>query len=273
MADDTSTDIPEDIADVSLIDPLPEDEPDTEATSEAAPAESKDDAEAKPSEETTDKTETSEAKDTEATPETPKDDTQEQPETQTDKGKPDPALAYKAYQERQQRKQAVEQQLDTVYGPKSQEQLEQEGLDPVQAQVQALREEMTYAQQRTQIAELNAGMQAEAVNALNDFPVFNEKSPEYDADFAASVQSRYQRFIETDPETGLILRADEPLYDFYKEMNDIYTRGTSKGSQQGQADAMQMLSRTEDIGGSSSVNKGPETLEEMAERLGDIPIT
>jgi hypothetical protein len=45
----------------------------------------------------------------------------------------------------------------------------------VQAQIQAMREEMQYNQQRTAIAELNAGMQAEAVNAMNDFPVSGTK--------------------------------------------------------------------------------------------------
>lgn len=183
--------------------------------------------------------------------------------------------------ERQQTKQATEQAITESYAPKSQEDLYQENLDAgmteelaaVRAESQALREEMQFNQQRTQIAELNAGMQAEAVNALNDFPIFNPDSKEYDKDFANRVQAAYQRDsnIQTD-ENGIILHAERPLYDYYKEKVDDYNRGLERGRQQSQNDNLDMLSRTEDIGGSTSTSKGSETLEEMGERLADQPL-
>jgi hypothetical protein len=223
--------------------------------------------------------ETTEAKDTEATA---KDEgnTDDSKATDTeDKGKPDPQAAYRAYQERRARQQAVEQQIDQVYAPKSQDELYQENIDQglteeqaqYKAEVQALREEMQYAAQRTQIAELNASMQAEAVNALNDFSVFNPDSKDYDPEFSEMVQSRYQKTIQMD-DNGLILAAQEPLYDYYKQMADIYNRGASKGTQQGQAEMQEMLAKTEAVGGGSQGSKGAETLEEMGERLADVPL-
>lgn len=184
------------------------------------------------------------------------------------------AAAYKAWQERQQRRQAVTNKIDEVYGPKTAEQLEAEGLSKQDSQLQAIREEMLFNEQRTRIAEMNAAMQVEAVNVANDFPVFNEKSPEYDPDFTAQVQQAYVTAsrLQTD-ENGLVLNAEVPLYDFYQRMANIYSRGTSKGAQQGQAEMAEMMSRTEPIGSSSSTGvKGPETLEDMEERLGDVAI-
>lgn len=184
------------------------------------------------------------------------------------------AAAAKAWQDRQRTRQAVANKVDEVYGPKSEDQLVAEGLKPEDARLQAIREEMVFNQQRTRIAELNAGMQVEAVNVTNDFPVFNPKSPDYDEAFAQEVQQAYTTAarVQTD-ENGIVLNAELPLYDFYQRMANIYNRGTSKGAQQGQADMAEMMSRTEPIGGSSStVTKGPESLDEMEDRLGNVAI-
>lgn len=183
--------------------------------------------------------------------------------------------ARRAYLERQQTRQNVQQQIDETYAPKSEQELIEEGMNTRDAQIEALRQEMQFKEQRTQIAELNAGMQAEAVNALNDFPVFNEKSADYDPDFTAMVQEQYRvaARLQTD-DSGLVLNAEVPLYDFYQRMASIYNRGASKGSQQAQADTVNMLGRTEDVGGSSTLagNKG-DSLAELEERLGDMVIT
>lgn len=188
-------------------------------------------------------------------------------------------MAARRVQERQQSQRQIAEKLDQVYGPKTadqiQEELEAQGVDEAEAnrraEIQAIREEMQYERQRSTIAELNAGMQSDAVNVMNDFSVFNEKSPEYDQEFTEQVFKAYNvaARVQSD-ENGIILNAEVPLYDFYKQMNDIYSRGSSKGSEKGQADAMEMLSRTESPGGASV--KGSETLEEMGERLANMPI-
>ena len=247
------------------------------------PAESPTESQATDSKETTETPakETTEANETKATNESEESQETEETETDTSKGKPDPSIAAQAFQDRQRTRQAVERQIDNVYAPKSQDDLYQEninrGLDEQQAQyeaqIQAIREEMQYDKQRTFIAELNAGMQAEAVNVEHDFGIYNPKSSEYDAEFTAKVEARYQRVarLQTD-DNGLILNAEEPLYDFYKEMADMYSHSANKGSQQGQKEALETLSRTEAVGSSSSTSRGTETLEEMGERLADMPI-
>ena len=176
-------------------------------------------------------------------------------------------------QERQRTRQNVEQQIEQAYGAKSEQELIDEGMTEQQAQIEALRQEMQFERQKTQIAELNAGLQAEAVNITNDFPVFNPNSKEYDPEFAQIVEQQYKTAsrLQTD-DNGIVINADVPLYDFYQQMHNIYSRGTSRGQTQGQQEYQQMMSRTENPGGSSSTSKG-DTLSELEERLGDVVIT
>lgn len=258
----------EDIQDVSLIDTpvAPAQEPSTPDTP-AAPAK-ENGAEVK--EEQPAAQPAGDAKDTEATA------PQEQPtNTDADKAERD-RIAREAYLNRQRTRQQVSQQLDQTYGPKSEEDLVAEGMNQRDAQIEAIRQEMAYKEQRTQIAELNAGLQAEAVNVINDFGVYNPKSPDFDADFTKEVEAAYKTAarLETDEQSGIILNAEVPLYDFYQRMARIYGRGASKGSERTQQETLQMMSRTEDIGGSSSIRKGEgESLEDLESRLGDMVIT
>ncbi len=116
-------------------------------------------------------------------------------------------------------------------------------------------------------------MQADAVNVTNDFPVFNPNSKEYDPEFTQMVEQQYRQAarLQVD-DNNIIVNAEVPLYDFYQQMSNIYGRGASRGQQQGQQEYQQMLSRTENPGGSSSTVSG-NSLSELEERLGNVVIT
>lgn len=183
--------------------------------------------------------------------------------------------ARQAWNERQRNRNEVANQLDQFYGPKTKEQLVEEGMDPGDANYEALRQEMAYSQERTRVAELNASMRAEAVEVYHDFPVFDPKSDQFDEQFAKQVEQQYKTAsrIQTD-ENGIVLSADVSLYQFYEQMNDIYSRGTSRGAQQKQSAVEAMQSRTENPGGSSSTaGPAPGSLEEFEQKYGDVVIT
>jgi hypothetical protein len=279
MADDQPDVSEADIQDVSLINTPLEDSQAEQPSETADKAEDKGadtKEEAQPQEQPKEDANNTEAK--EEVKDQIKAPEQEQPEdvkTPEQLREEQQARARAEYQERQRVRAQVAQQLDQNYGPKTEDELVNEGLDPQQAQIEALRQEMAYKEQRTAIAELNAGLQAEAVNVTNDFSVFNEKSPDYDPEFTKMVESQYKTAarLQTD-ESGIIVNAEVPLYDFYKSMANIYSRGTSKGAETGQAEMQQMLSRTENPGGSSSTSGyADDSLEALEERLGDVVIT
>lgn len=297
MADQTTavqTDDLPDVPDVSLVDTPIASRSEVEAA-QAAEQGTDNAAAGQEQAKTDDTTATSDAKATEATDQKPSDkaaDQKPEGEQQTDEQKAQEqtaqqqqgpaqskeqreAAAAKAWQDRQRVKQNVANKVDEVYGPKTKDQLVKEGLTPEQAEVQALREEVAFNNRKAQIAEMNATLNMEAVNVMNEFPVFNPNRPdEYDENFTKQVQDAYAiaARLQTD-ENGIVLNAEVPLYDFYQRMANIYSRGATKGSQQGQADMAEMMSRTEPVGSSSSAGvKGEESLEDMEARLGDVAI-
>jgi len=251
----------DDIQDVSLVDtpdvPAQQDEP-------SAPADDTPETGADTQEEASEQPTTPEAEETPAT----------EPEPAQPSAEERKAIAQREFQNRQRTRSQIAQQLDQAYGPKTEEELVEEGLSRQEAQIQALREEMAFKEQRAQIAEMNASLQSDAVNVISDFSVFNPDSPDFDPEFSKQVETAYRTAarLQTD-DNGIVLNAEVPLYDFYKQMNDIYSRGATKGTQQGAQDTLQMLSRTENPGGSSSAGSSGDSLEEMEERLGDVRIT
>lgn len=230
-------------------------------TKETAPEDNKNQSEAKeteakeaPQDQTVN--EPAAQKDADKDKEKPQDEEQEKKEDSDKEQKPsDRDLAQRAFQQRQRTRQQVAQQLDQVYGPRSQEDLIQEGYSEADAKIEALRQEMLFRDQRNQIADLNAGLQVDASQVLNDFPVFNPESPDFDPDFAKEVEDLYRQAADLQAdEQGIVLQAKQPLYDFYNRMYAMYSRGNSKGEQNGQKNAVKMLSRTETPSGASQTN-------------------
>lgn len=198
-----------------------------------------------------------------------------QQEQQTDQTQDRERQARQAWLERQRTRNEVANQVDQFYGPKTQEQLVEEGMNPNDARVEAMEQQINFERERGRVAELNATMRAEAAEIFHDFPVFDEKSPDFDPQFAKEVEEQYRiaSRVQTD-ENGIVLNAEVPLYSFYQRAYNIYNRGTSRGIQQKQDATAAMQSRVEDPGGSSSTNQAaPGSLEEMEQRLGDVVIT
>lgn len=224
---------------------------------------------------------TKDANATEAKTEESGDKTEQSTETEQQEQQPASkeerdAIAQQAWRERQRTRQQIAQQIDTEYGPQSAEDLIAEGVDPAQAAIEALRQEFTFNNERTRVAELNAGMRAEAVEIMHDFPVFDPQSPQFDEEFTREVEASYKQAsrLQTNENGSLILNADVPLYDHYQRMWNIYNRGTSRGAQTGQEQMLTQMAATENPGGSSSVNgPTPGSLEDLEQRLADVPIT
>lgn len=210
---------------------------------------------------------------------------QEQPEEQPQNAETDAQAeqrrqnemaAQRRIMERQRQRNAVADALDTTYGPKTEDELVEGGLSKQEAQLQALREEMAYKEQRAAISELNADLTMQSAQIAQELPVFNPNSPEFDQEFTQKVDQLYLQASRLQTATlsdgrVVVTNADVPPYDFYKEMYDIYGRGASKGQQQGQQQYQEMLSRTENPGGSSSTGSGDD-LADLEERLGNVRI-
>jgi hypothetical protein len=156
-------------------------------------------------------------------------------------------------------RQQVEQLNAQAYKPATVEDLVNEGYSELEAKVEAQQQALEVERFNRQVTELNYTIESEAQQVLNDFPVFDPDSSEYNAEIAKKAEAAYRRVagIQTDPKTNLLIGANVLPYDFYKDMYDFYQQGNVGGRLKGQKAATQMLSKTE--APSSSAPKAKKT--------------
>ena len=124
--------------------------------------------------------------------------------------------------ENRELRQQVESLNAQVYKPASEQDLVDAGYSETDAKLEALRQDVEVERFNRQVTELNYSLQDEARAALNDFPVFNPNSVQYDANLAGNVAELYQQAagVRVDPNTGLVVSANVMPYNFYKTFAD-----------------------------------------------------
>ncbi len=117
------------------------------------------------------------------------------------------------------------------------EQLEAAGLDPQDAAIQALLYNQELDQQQAKVNEISANiadlqynMSLDRVELLKDYPVFDENSPEYNADFTKKAADMYVSAANLQfNEEGAPISADKKLYEFMTDLHGIYEEGLKAG--------------------------------------------
>lgn len=184
-------------------------------------------------------------------------------------------LAYQAWIDRQRTKNETAAKINDNYSAPTVEQLQDQGYSEQDARIEAKLQEISFAQERARVSELNASMRDEATQVQQQFGIFNPNSPDYDKDFAEQVGESYKQYaqLQTD-DNGIILSANVPLYDYYQQQANLYNRALSRGQQNAQANTQQMVARTENPGGSASNSKRTEDMsqEEFLAQYGDQPL-
>ncbi len=144
-------------------------------------------------------------------------------------------------------RQQIEQLNSQNYQAATPEQLEEQGYDSTQAQIEAMRQERELDKFNAKVAQVNTDLNVEAIQVLNDYPEFDKDSKDYDANFASRVQRQYEKAsrIQTDPRTGLVVQAEVLPYEFYKEFAEARREGMKHGAVKGQKSAEKQLSAAE----------------------------
>jgi len=140
-------------------------------------------------------------------------------------------------------KRALEKEVERLnaqfYQPQTAEQLQEQGMDETQAQVEALRQEQVLNQANQHITSLNSDINMESIQVTHDFPVFDPDSKDYDKEFAEMVAAEYINAsgMTTDPNTGFITQARVLPYDFYKSFAKARESGMKRGELRGKKNA------------------------------------
>lgn len=134
-----------------------------------------------------------------------------------------------------------------VYAPQTADELIAGGIDPTTARMEALEQRTQMAEFNAHVADLNANLNAEALQVMHDFPVFDPQSPQYDKNLAERATNVYTQAAnqQVDPRTGLIVQSNALPYNIYKAFAEIHAMGSQNGKVSGQQAAEKMLAATE----------------------------
>lgn len=134
-----------------------------------------------------------------------------------------------------------------VYAPQTADELIAGGIDPTTARMEALEQRTQMAEFNAHVADLNANLNAEALQVMHDFPVFDPQSPQYDKTLAERATGVYTQAAnqQVDPRTGLIVQSNALPYNIYKAFAEIHAMGSQNGKVSGQQAAEKMLAATE----------------------------
>jgi hypothetical protein len=130
----------------------------------------------------------------------------------------------------------VEDLNKQAYRTETLDELTDQGLSEEEAKNEQLRQEMQMKEFNVKIADLNSTLNIEALQTMQDYPIYDPDSPEFDAEFTKKVSSLYQRASgnKTDEKTGLVIESNLAPYEFFKEFAEIRAESGEKSRVEGE---------------------------------------
>lgn len=155
-------------------------------------------------------------------------------------------------------KQEVEKATGEVYQPATEADLMEEGMSATDAKVEALRQTMEVRDYNERVAEAQLTLGSESLRVMNDFPIFNPDSDQFDQELAEEAASllesnliRDKNVPEIDPSTGqptgrgIIIGSNVSPYRFYKTLARAAAISSTQGQLKGQQAQQEMLANAD----------------------------
>jgi hypothetical protein len=120
-------------------------------------------------------------------------------------------------------------------------------VDEDKAEILALKQRVEASDFSNHVVELNANINVDATTVLREYPEFDPNSDQYDKEFAEQTREGYfkRARVAFDETNTYIISAEEPLYEYYKEMAEIRRKAIDAGRTKGQQSKADMLSRVD----------------------------
>lgn len=158
-------------------------------------------------------------------------------------------------------KAEVAKATDEVYQPATESDLVDEGLSATEAKVEAMRQQLEVRDYNERVAEAQLTLGSESLRVLNDFPIFNPESDQYEEELAIEAAGLMESNLirdpnvpEVDPQTGkatgkgLIIGANVSPYQFYKTLARASGISATKGQLKGQQAQQEMMANADSPG-------------------------
>ena len=144
-------------------------------------------------------------------------------------------------EQRKELREEIERLNSQVYAPQTAEELMEQGYSEDNARVTALEQKLELSEYNNMVVEAQLQLGEQSQKVLNDFPIFNPDSPEFDRDIAAQAAASLEASLIRDPNTGAITGSHLSPYQIYKPIADAYTKSQLRGRIQGQKANEQMM--------------------------------
>lgn len=150
-------------------------------------------------------------------------------------------------------KAEVEKINADVYQVATEDELVEQGLSATDAKVEALRQRIEVRDYNEKVAEAQLTIESESQRVLQDFPIFNPDSTDFDKELAEEAAQLLSANLVLDPNTQQVIGSNVSPYQLYKTIARAHQTSTVKGQIRGREDTEQMLANAD-----SASNAAPE---------------
>lgn len=160
-------------------------------------------------------------------------------------------------------KEQVAKANEEVYQPATEDELVEQGLTATDAKVEALRQEIEVSKYNEKVADAQLTIGHESERVLNDFPIFNPDSTEYDKELAEEAAGLLQANLIFDPNTQQVIGSNVSPYQLYKTLARASGISVTKGQIKGQQDTEQMLANADSGSSAAPAKQKVDPLNEL----------
>lgn len=146
---------------------------------------------------------------------------------------------------RNELKSEVEKANAEVYQPATEDELVEDGYSETDAKVEALRQEIEMRNYNDKVTEAQLTLNSESERVIQDFPIFDDNSPDYDEDLAVQTGELLEANLIRDPNTKQVIGSNISPYKLYKTIASAAAASTAKGQLKGQKDTENMLANAD----------------------------
>lgn len=139
-------------------------------------------------------------------------------------------------------RQEVERLNAETYQPATETELQEQGLSPEMAAIEAMKQERELERYNTQVSESQLTLRSEAQNALKDFPMFDPSNKDsYNPAIAEKVDKILGANLQYDQNTGQVVGSNVSVYELYQSFAETAQSSTEAGKIAGQKATEKML--------------------------------
>lgn len=156
--------------------------------------------------------------------------------------------------ERNRIRAEVEQLNAEVYKPASADELVEqvnpetgEYYNRLEAKLEAMEQQRQVEQYNNQVTEQRLALTSEANRAIQDFPMFDERSEQYNPAIAAQADALLQQQLVFDPRTNQLIGANGSPYQLYATIAQAYQQASQQSAVKGQQAAEKMMAHADKV--------------------------